>query len=108
MNTNISTALAWQIVEDRVEYVDRQGVVNKNYQSTEFKPKPIFDLAYPRKHASGVLHEILAFYLLRNKKVAESDTVEIGNRLGFKYMRLPSGEVYAENRGEIWRVNIDQ
>ena len=39
---------------------------------------------------------------------AESDTVDIGNRLGFKYMRLPSGEVYAENRGEIWRVHIDQ
>ena len=108
MNANISTALAWQIVEERVEYVDRQSVVNKHYSSTEFKPKPICDLAYPRKHASGVLHEILAFYLLRNKKVKESDTVDIGNRLGFKYMRLPSGEVYAENRGEIWRVNIDQ
>lgn len=108
MNANLSTALAWQIVEERVEYVDRQSVVNKHYQSTEFKPKPIFDLAYPRKHASGVLHEILAFYLLRNRQVAESDTVDIGTRLGFKYMRLPSGEVYAENRGEIWRVHIDQ
>lgn len=108
MNANLSTELAWQIVEERVEYVDRQRVVNERYQSTELKPKPIFDLAYPRKHASGVLHEILAFYLLRNKKVSESDTVDIGNRLGFKFMRLPSGEVYAENRGEIWRVHIDQ